>query len=293
MKKIAFLSLVLLSSLACATISKTFEPTQPPTLEVPSTPVVIATGAPQDTSAPTPINRKENVDLYCPSDIEDATNAYNQGVNYEAAGDFESAITAYRQAITLDPAYCDAMDNLAYALRQTGDVEEAITWYQASIAVAPDGDVAHLGLANAYLSIDDYDNALTEYNALLKLDANNPEGYYGAGRVYFTQEKYQDALVQFQKAEELYKAEGSDYIVDAQVYIGFCHVMLKDYEAGRDMLEQVYPQMQDNAYVNYFLGQCYYYGTSIRNDELAKKYLTRARDLGVTLEPELESFINQ
>jgi tetratricopeptide (TPR) repeat protein len=225
--------------------------------------------------------------------VDDATNAYNQGVTYESAGDFESAITAYRQAIELDPAYCDAMDNLAYALRQTGNVEEAITWYQASIAVAPDSDVAHLGLANAYLSLDDYDNALTEYNALLKIDVNNPEGYYGAGRVYFSQEKYQDALEQFQKAEELYKAEGSDYIVDAQVYIGFCYVMLKDYENGRDVLEKVYPQMQDNPYVNYFLGQCYYYGTSIRNDELAKQYLTRARDLGITLEPELETFVNQ
>lgn len=105
-------------------------------------------------------------------------------------------------------------------------------------------------------------------------------------------EQYQDAIVQFKQAEGLYKAQDSEYVVDAQVFIGISYVVLEEYEQGRDYLELTYPQMQNNEYVNYFLGSAYYYGESIRDDALAKQYLLRARELGIELEPELENFVN-
>ncbi|MBK7450302.1 MAG: tetratricopeptide repeat protein [Anaerolineales bacterium] len=286
MKKFVFLSLLIVNSLACATLERTFGAGETPTAIIFSTPVSLAT------STPLAATRKETSDVYCSSDVPDAVSAYNQGVTYESAGNVNAAIAAYRQAIELDPTYCDAMDNLALLLRQTDQVQEAIIWYQASIVIAPENEVSHLGLANTYMTLEQYDNALEEYNYLLKLDVNNPEGYYGAGRVYFAEENYKEAVVQFQKAEELYLATGSAYLVDAQTYSGFSYVLMQDYENGRDYLEKVYPQMQDNAYVNYYLGQCYYYGKSIYNEALAKQYLIRARDLGITLEPELEKFVN-
>lgn len=286
MKKFMFLSLLLLGSVACATLEKALDSGQTPT------PFVMPTIPPVPTIAPTDITRRENSDVFCSSQIPEAVEAYNKGVTYETAGDIESAINAYREAIELDSHYCDAMDNLALLLRQNGEVEEAITLYENSIKIAPDNDVAHLGLANTYMDLDEYDKALVEYNVLLDINPNNPEGYYGAGRVYFSKEDYNEAIVQFSKAEELYKAEGSAYLVDAQVFLGFSYALIEDYETGRDYLELVYPQMQDNGYVNYFLGYCYYYGTSIRNDALAKQYLLRARDLGIDLETELDDFVN-
>jgi tetratricopeptide (TPR) repeat protein len=288
MKKFAFLSLFLLSSMACATIEKALDSAQTPT------PFVLPTVAPEQTAAavPTQITRREDQDVFCPTDIAEAMAAYNQGVTFENTGDEASAIKSYRQAIELDPNYCDAMDNLAILLRKNGETDEAIRWYQASIAIAPDNEVSHLGLANAYMELEDYDKALAEYNALLDIDLNNPEGYYGAGRVYFAQADYKEAIAQFKKAEDIYIAIDSVYLVDAQTYIGFSYVLLEDYENGRTYLELVYPDMQDNSYVNYYLGQCYYYGKSIRNEPLAKLYLTRARDLGIELEPELEKFVN-
>jgi len=289
MKKLVFLSLLLVSSLACATLEKALEAGQPT-----PTPFVLPTVVSQQTSepAPTDVTRRENFDVICASEIPEAVEAYNQGVTYETAGDIASAEKAYREAIALDPNYCDAMDNLALVLRQNGNIDEAIALYENSIKIAPDNGVAHLGLANTYMELEEYDKALVEYNALGVIDPNDPEGYYGAGRVYFSKENYKDAITQFSIAEELYKAEGSAYLVDAQVYLGFSYALIDDYETGRDYLEMVYPQMQDNGYVNYFLGYCYYYGTSIRDENLAKQYLLRARDLGIDLGPELEAFVN-
>lgn len=288
MKKLFFLSLLLVSSLACATIEKALSSGTTPT------PFLVPTAIPTKTAAPIPtdITRKAESEILCPSSITEALDAYNKAVTYENAGDTASAEKSYREAIALDPNYCDAMDNLALLLRQNGNTDEAIALYENSIKIAPTNEVAHLGLANSYMELEQYDQALAEYNALSTLNPNNPEGYYGAGRVYFSTKEYDQAIKQFKQAEELYKASGSDYLVDAQVYLGFSYALIEEYETGRDYLELVYPQMQDNGYVNYFLGYCYYYGTSIHDETLAKKYLLRARDLGVDLGSELETFVN-
>ena len=287
MKKQLVLAGFVIFSLACATLTAPFqtEPTPIPTIAI--QPTVIPPTVTGD------ITRQENVEVYCPSDVQGATEAYNRAITYEDAGDSQSAEQSYREAINLDPEYCDAMDNLAILLKQNGNVDEAIELYQQSIAVKPDNDVAHLGLANAYSSQDRYDEALSEYAALVQINPQNAEGYYGPGLVYFNQEKYNEAIDQFKQAETLYQEQNSDYIVDAQAYIGFSYAMLEDYESGRDYLELAYPALQDNAYVNYMLGVCYYYGESIKDDVLAKQYLTHAQDLGFDLEPELADFINQ
>jgi tetratricopeptide (TPR) repeat protein len=288
MKKLFFLSLLLVSSLACATIEKALSSEATPT------PFIVPTEIPQQTAVPiaTDITRKEETNIHCSSSVDEAVDAYNKAVTYETAGDTASAEKAYREALALDPNYCDAMDNLALLLRQNGNTEEAIALYENSIKIAPDNEVAHLGLANTYMGLEEYDKALVEYNALLDINPSNPEGYYGAGRVYFSKENYNEAIKQFLQAEQLYKAEGSAYIVDAQIYLGFSYALIEEYETGRDYLELVYPQMPDNGYVNYFLGYCYYYGTSIRDEKLAKEYLLRARDLGIDLGSELENFVN-
>jgi len=287
MKKLLLLSILMGFSLACATLTAPFQDNSTPYPTFSSQPTIAPTQSNGD------ISRMQNVDVYCPSDVADASNAYNRAITQETAGDFEGAEQSYREAIDLDPKYCDAMDNLAILLKKNGKVDEAIALYQQSIKVKPDNDVAHLGLANAYASQERYDEALGEYSALAQIDPGNPEGYYGAGIVYFDNERYTEAIVQFEQAETIYKQQNSDYVMDAQAYLGFSHTLLGEYETGRDYLEPIYPSYANNSYFNYLLGVCYYYGESIKDDALAKQYLTRAGDLGYDLEPELDSFISQ
>ena len=289
MKKYWFLFLLLTGSLACATITGGSTPNEAPTsISVPTEIPAVATVE----SAPTEVNRNLTSDIYCSSDIPEAVDAYNQGVEFDTAGNIDSAIESYKAAIELDPEYCDAMDNLALVLRKTGNYEEAAAWYEKSVEVAPDNSVAHMGLANTYFDLERYDEALTQYNELLRINPEDPEGHYGAGRVHFSLEEYTDAIDRLKQAEELYKEQNSPYISDAQLLIGISYVMLEEYEQGRDYLEMAYPQMPDNSYLNYYLGYAYYYGDTIRDEALAKQYLLRARDLGIELEPTLENFVN-
>jgi tetratricopeptide (TPR) repeat protein len=288
MKKYFFPAALVLGTLACATVTN-LTSTQP-------TPAVATSVSIQPTIIPTAtvgdIVRREDVELYCPSEIPAAAEAYNKALTFESAGDDASAEQSYREAIDLDPEYCDAMDNLALVLKRAGNYEETISLYQRSISIYPESYTAHLGLANSYARLEQYDNAIAEFETLLKLYPDDAEGYYGIGNVYFNQEKYEEAIIQFKTAEEIYKTQGSDYIVDAQANIGYSYVLLEDYVAGRDYLEMVFPYFEDDGYTNYVLGICYYYGESIRDDTLAKQYLTRARDLGFQLDSELEKFVN-
>ena len=290
MKKFLFLAVLVSSMFACATVTNLTNPGTAPTSAVETpfslqpTAVVAATAG--------PVIRREDVDIYCPSDIPAATDAFNKAQGFESAGDIASAEKAYREAIELDPQFCDALDNLALLLKQSGNYKDTVDLYQRSIAIYPEGYAAHLGLANTYNQMKQYDNAIAEYETLSKLYPDDPESYYGLGNVYVNQEKYEDALVQFQLAEEIYKKRDSVYLVDAQVYIGYTYVMLEDYESGRNYIEMVYPDFEKSGYTNYMLGICYYYGKTIQNDPLAKLYLTRARDLGIQLDSELEKFVN-
>lgn len=288
MKKFLFLAVLGVSTLACATVTNLTNP-QPTPIE--ATPFSI-----QPTSTPIATSetviRREDVDIYCPSDMPAAVDAFNKAVAFEAVGDDASAEKSYREAINLDPQYCDAMDNLALLLKRAGNYADTVDLYQRSISIYPESYTAHLGLANTYNQLGQYDNAIAEFETLSKLYPDDAEGYYGLGNAYYNQGKYQEALTQFKKSEEIYKAQNSDYLVDAQVYIGYTYVMLQDYEAGRDHIEMAYPYFEKNGYANYMLGVCYYYGTSIKDDTLAKLYLTRARDLGTQLDTELETFVN-
>lgn len=289
MKKIFFLAALVLSTLACATVTNLAgsEPTPLVPTPISAPPTIVPTATSAD------IIRREDVEIYCPSDVPAAVDAFNKALTFESAGDDISAEQAYREAINLDPQYCDAMDNLALLLKRAGKYEEAVGLYQRSISIYPESYTAHLGLANAYNQSEQYDNAITEFETLLKLYSDDPEGYYGLGNVYFNQEKYEEALGQFKTAEELYKAQGSDYIIDAQAFIGYTYVMLEEYELGRDYLEMVHSYFEDSGYANYMLGICYYYGESIRDETLAKQYLSHAKDLGIKLDTELENFVNQ
>ncbi len=289
MKKYLFIFLLLSGSLACATITGGISPSETPTAI--SVPTETPAAAPPET-APTEVNSNLTSDIYCSSDISEAVDAYNQGVEFDTAGNIDAAMQAYKTAIELDPQYCDAMDNLALLLRKKGDFEGAVDWYERSIEVAPDNSVAHMGLGNTFFDLERYDEALEQYNELLRINPEDPEGHYGAGRVLFSLEEYTDAIDRLKKAEELYKAQNSPYISDAQLLIGISYVLLEEYEQGRDYLELAYPQMPDNSYLNYFLGYAYYYGDSIRDEALAKQYLLRARELGIELEPTLENFVN-
>lgn len=282
MRKHLSAMVLVLSSLACSFLTRSLTP-----------PTAIPTTVTGPISTPTYTISLIEEDVYCPSDIPGATDVYNQGLTEEQAGNYERAIELYKNAIELDPEYCDAMDNLGLNLKRLGRTEESIDWYLRSIEVFPENDVAYLGLGNAYRQLGRYDEAISTFKQLSLMAPENPEGYFGLGMAYYDIGQYQDSIDSLKEAERLYNAQNSSYIADAQIFIGYNYFSLQDMENAVNYFELAYPAYQGDAELNYYLGFSYYDESPVQDFVKAKQYLLKARDLGYSLEPELEKFINQ
>jgi tetratricopeptide (TPR) repeat protein len=281
MKKYLLPLFLLLHMLACSFLTRALETPTP-------TPVVIIPMA-----TPTDAISRIEEEIYCSSDITEATEAYNKGLTYETAGDYQQAIEYYQQAVELDPGFCDAMDNLGLNLKYLGRTEESIDWYLRSIEVLPTNDVAYLGLGNAYRQLENYSEAEPAYKKLIEIAPENPEGYFGLGLTYFALSQYQDSLNVLKEAERLYKKYDSPFITDAQLFIGYNYFSLDDMENAILYFELAYPAYMEDATLNYYLGFSYYTDSPVQDPVKAKEYLIKARELGYNLEPELEEFISQ
>ena len=275
-----------------ATLTQPSATPVPPTATRPPSPVPSPTNRISPTPPPSPISRispvpppspqVESARIYCPTQNEQARQAFNTGNTLSQQGKLDDAKAAYLKAIELDPNYCDAMDNLGRVYRRQNDLEQAIAWYKKSIGLNAVNPVAHQNLAVAYLLQKKYAEAIGEYQTLVRLDPNDPEGHYGLGMVYLQQNRPQEALPPLLRAEELYVARGSAYVGDARYQIGIAYYALKEWSKARDYLEQASPAMKDTANWNYALGVCYLY-QSPRNVEQARKYLNRAKELGAQI----------
>jgi tetratricopeptide (TPR) repeat protein len=221
-------------------------------------------------------------EVLCPTENEQARILYNDAIELQDQGQREQAKELYQNAIELDPSFCDAMDNLGQMLRSQGSVEEAIYWYERSIEVLPNNTVAHQNLAVAYKIQGRIADAITQYELIVQIDPDNPEGYYGLGSIYLDSGQPEQAVTQFKRAEELYAKESSPLIQDARYGLGVSYYRLEECEKARDYFEQIYPEKQDNPYTNYFYGLCYLC-PEIKDLELAERYLSKAKELGVDI----------
>ena len=178
------------------------------------------------------------------------------------------------------------MDNLGQLLRGKGYIDEAISWYKKSVEIYPENPVAHQNLAVAYQYQGKIDEAISEYQILIEIDPNNPEGYYGLGNVYLNSNRPDEAISNFEKAEELYEKASSPYLNDAKFSLGLAYFTKEEYVIAKSYFEEVYPEMEDNPYINYYLGLCFL-APEINDLESARKYLYKAQDLGVEIPPEI------
>lgn len=218
--------------------------------------------------------------LVCPTANEQARRSYNDANNFQSANRIADAEKAYKKAVELDPAYCDAMDNLGRLLRANGDVTGAISWYKRSLSVKPDNSAAHQNLAVAYSVQGDITGTEKEYKWLINNDPKNPEGFYGLGNLYLQTERSAVAIGPLKRAEELYIAASSPYLADVRYTLGLAFFQQGKYAMAKDYLLLAYPEMSSHPGANYYLGLCYL-DPSIVDKAQARIYIKRAMEAGV------------
>jgi tetratricopeptide (TPR) repeat protein/TolB-like protein len=107
---------------------------------------------------------------------------------------YDKAIEEYNVALTLDPDYGSALNELAYLYMYKGDYENAIEHFEKYKAVSP-GDPNPLdSMASCYFSMGKLDVAVALYKGALKVKKDWRYGYWGLSYIFAFKENYAEAM---------------------------------------------------------------------------------------------------
>lgn len=165
----------------------------------------------------------------------DARKDYNRAIEFYKVNDYKNAIIYFESAVSIDPDFAFAWDNIGVCARNLGDYKKALKAYRKSLELVPDGKTALQNIPLVYVSQGDYKKAIKAYDDLAGIDSGNPEVFYGKGLVYFNNLKDFDlALDNMCKAYSIYTKHNSPYRVDAEKVIGYLYKTYKEQNKEAD-----------------------------------------------------------
>ena len=165
------------------------------------------------------------------TDAERGDLLIEQGVMYQAGGDFEQARTAYEQALQYRPNDWIPLNNLAYMLADNLQRQELALPY-AERAVAADDDPRVLGdtldtLGWIYVGLGRYREAIAELSKAVRLQPENPMTHYHLGEAYRLAEQFLEAKDVLEHALSVSRVAGGEQLV-AQIQASLEKAVARD-----------------------------------------------------------------
>lgn len=105
-----------------------------------------------------------------------AANEYRRALKAKYKGDTEAAIPHFQKAISIDPEFLAALNDLGTIYLQSGNLNLAIDHFRRAIAVDPHAAMPCSNLAIAYLRQRQYGDAERVARRAVDLDRSGPEG---------------------------------------------------------------------------------------------------------------------
>jgi tetratricopeptide (TPR) repeat protein len=94
------------------------------------------------------------------------------GVAYHHLFAFDEARKAYQTALTIDPRYADALNNLAAVYHAQHEYKRAEHTYKRALKYAPNAAVTYYNLGTAYFAQEKYKQGMKAYRQALAIDPN-------------------------------------------------------------------------------------------------------------------------
>lgn len=147
--------------------------------------------------------------------------AYNDAVDYDDNKDYSNAIALYQKAISYDPRYYRAYNNLGIIYKDVLlDYDKARECFETAVQINPAYDYSYCCLGNLYRdAYRDYDKAMEYYNKVLRLNPRFPNIYNYIAGAYLAAGKYADAMEAVQKELSADKPTPFTYRTLAEVYL--------------------------------------------------------------------------
>jgi len=175
--------------------------------------------------------------------------------------------------------------NLATRYCQEGKLQTAIDLYHKALIIAPNYDNALRDLGVVYLLERNYKEAEKYLSRCLEINPNHADANFFLGKVYQEEGRLQEAVELYKKAQEIWPGnlEISFNLANILQNLGRIEESIKIYEA---MLKIV----PENGLIYHNLSVAYY---NLKNYNLAKLYLDKAKSLGLAPNPLYEKALNE
>ena len=135
-----------------------------------------------------------------PDFVEAYNNLGNILVDLKRLGD---AVKAYRKAVELMSDHPMLLNNLGNALQLQDKNEEAIVWFKKALSQNPNYADAYNNLGNALYCQNDLDEALHSYHKVISIDPVHKEAHIGLGHALSGLGEISQAIASYRKAIEI------------------------------------------------------------------------------------------
>jgi len=162
-----------------------------------------------------------------------AFKAFQKAAEENARGNSAEAIELLRKAITEEPAYFEAYNNLGAQYQKLKRWEEAIEAFSKAITLREQNVKPHINLGTIYLSRGEPDSAIKHFQSAVNLDMNSVPAHVGLGQALFQKKDYDSAAENLETATRLDPGGTKQaFVLLAQI-----HVLKKRYDRARYLLE--------------------------------------------------------
>jgi len=149
---------------------------------------------------------------------QDATAAYNNGINFTQSGNYTAALLEYEQAVTLEPSYYEAWNGIADILNRNRDFANALNASDNSLNINPRyvkgwinrgqilyniGYVYEDKLHNTDKANLLYNEQILAFENATTIDPNDSEAWFNLAYALAGVKRYDEAIADFDKVATL------------------------------------------------------------------------------------------
>jgi tetratricopeptide (TPR) repeat protein len=113
--------------------------------------------------------------------------------------DPDAAIRELQLALTINPNYHEARNNLGSVYYRKGDIQAAIREYQEALRIDPNVGMVHTNLGGIYHEKGDFDGAIREFREALRINPNAEDAHFLLGMVHADKGEFDAAIREFEE----------------------------------------------------------------------------------------------
>ncbi len=142
---------------------------------------------------------------------------------------FGKSIDVLKTALSINPNFVSAMQNLGIAYQKLGYYDESLKCFEDAINLKPELSSAHNNKGSILIRQRNDLGAITCLKKALELDSNNADAYFNLGVIHQSQKNYSEAILFYKKATGL-----DNNFVAAYFTMGETYRLLNNYKEALD-----------------------------------------------------------